>query len=252
MYNQHSTTPKRGLSADNLVSVIIPLYNHGAFIRGCLASVAAQTHKNLEVIVVDDASTDLSADEAAAALSDYDNLFSASRLVREYSNQGLALTRNAGIAASSGRYVFLLDADNELYPRAIERLLEAIVVSNAQAAYCQLEHFGEELGLGVADVWNPDRFAKDNYVDAMALIEKAALETVGGYSVMYAPGWEDYDLWCKFIEQEYFGVYVPEILCRYRVTSGSMLRTHTKANAGILRSQLIQRHSWLRARSQRA
>lgn len=233
-------------SAQQLVSVIVPLYNQCAFIRDCILSVASQTHRNLEVVVVDDCSTDVSAEAAAEALREFGHRFSAHRIVRHNTNKGLACARNTAVSNSSGESLFALDSDNLIYPRAIERLLEALLHTGAAASYSQIEVFGDETGLGDADVWDADRFKERNYVDAMALVSRRALEDVGGYSVMGAPGWEDYDLWCKFVAKGYTGVYVPEILCRYRARADSMVRTRTKDAAELLTEEMHRRHPWMR------
>jgi hypothetical protein len=58
-------------------------------------------------------------------------------------------------------------------------------------------------------------------------------------------GWEDYDLWCKFVEAGIEGVFVPEILCRYRVHGSSMVRTETINRIDAVRQRMAMRHPWL-------
>ena len=81
----------------------------------------------------------------------------------------------------------------------------------------------------------------------MALLSKENLYEVGGYSSMHL-GWEDYDLWCKFIEKNYYGVLVPEILARYRVHKDSMLNsiTNKKTNMAKITADMVSRHPWLK------
>lgn len=229
-----------------LISVVIPLYNYQKYISGCIDSVAWQSHPNLEVIVVDDFSIDQSALQAVRSLRAHKNRFASARVVSHRQNQGLAATRNIGFKLAQAEYVFALDADNEIYPRAIERLLEAIQASQAHVAYSQLEFFDEEVGLGLAGIWNPKRFVTGNYIDAMALVKKSAWHAVGGYSKMQVMGWEDYDLWCKFVEKKYFGIYVPEILCRYRVRKHSMLRVESNTKISLLHAEMNRMHRWLK------
>lgn len=123
--------------------------------------------------------------------------------------------------------------------------LRACTASNAQAAYSQLEYFGEMKGIGVADTWSRDRFLRRNYIDAMALVRKSAWLAVGGYSQLEISGWEDYDFWCKFIEHDFVGIYVPEILCRYRAHKSSMINQETNPNVDLLTYEMIFRHPWL-------
>ena len=138
----------------------------------------------------------------------------------------------------------VLDADNALRPPAVARLLEALEDAGAACAYSQLLHHGAGVGVGVGDVWRRESFVHDNYIDAMALVRRDAWAQVGGYApVDY--GWEDYDFWCKFVEAALEGLFVPELLCRYRVHATSMLRTDTAAQRARLVETMMARHPWL-------
>ncbi len=97
------------------------------------------------------------------------------------------------------------------------------------------------------ELWNLKKLATTNYIDAMSLIRTSAWKKVGGYSKMVVPGWEDYDLWCKFAEMGFSGVQVPEILARYRVHQSSMLRatTYSEQNKPTLAADMHRRHPWL-------
>jgi glycosyltransferase involved in cell wall biosynthesis len=231
---------------DNLVTVAVSLFNYAHFILPCLASVAAQLHPALELIVVDDASdADDSLGVAEAWMGANADRFARTLLLRHARNQGLAQTRNTAFAHATGECVFVLDADNTLYPRAIGRLHAVLSSENFDAAYTQLEFFGERRRIGHADLFRRENLVHGNYVDAMALVRKRAWSEVGGYTHLDG-GWEDYDFWCKFIEHGLTAAYVPEILCRYRVHKTSMLRTETTANDADLRTTLSLRHPWLR------
>lgn len=144
-------------------------------------------------------------------------------------------------------YVFVIDADNVLYPQALSRLHAAAIERDYDTVYSQLEIFGDHHHVGQADVWSRRRFRRGNYVDAMALIRRRSFTQVGGYSHIEG-GWEDFDFWCKFIEAGMTGLFIPEILCRYRVHGTSMLRTSTDVAAERLRVELMVRHPWLELR----
>jgi len=99
----------------SLVSVIVPSYNHGIYIPDALDSVLNQTHKNVEVIVVDDGSTDNTQDVVARY---------GDQVHYEYQlNQGLAVARNTGLRLAAGDFVVFLDADDLLLSRMIEKSL---------------------------------------------------------------------------------------------------------------------------------
>jgi glycosyltransferase involved in cell wall biosynthesis len=231
---------------DDLVTVTISLHNYAQFLPECLDSVAAQTHRALELIIVDDASdADDSAGVAAAWLAAHAGRFARTVLLRHLRNQGLAATRNTGFAHARGDFVFVLDADNMIYPRAIARLHAVLRAEPFAAAYTQLEFFGAERRLGYADLWRKEYFLHENFVDAMALVSRQAWQKVGGYTPIEG-GWEDYDFWCKFIDHGLVAAFVPEILCRYRVHENSMLRTEHRGQRQSLAVQLTLRHPWLR------
>jgi len=207
------------------IVVVVPMYNYGYTIGEALVSVAEQDFEPLSVIVVDDCSRDEGAEAAARFLRQHERRFIEARVIRHNRNQGPSMARNSGIAWTRDPYLFMLDADNRLRPPALSRLMEALHASDAAFAYSQLRLFGEEDGFGIADVWSPAQLALDNYIDAMALIRRERLIEVGGYAVLAEDvSWEDYDLWCRFAELGYEGVFVPELLCEYRVHDASRNR----------------------------
>jgi CDP-glycerol glycerophosphotransferase len=106
---------------DQLISVVVPFYNNAALLGDCLASVAAQTYRNLQVVMVDDGSTDASAaiarDQAAA-----DTRF---ELVSQH-NRGPGAARNMGVAAATGEFLAFVDADDLLPPDAYATMLAVL------------------------------------------------------------------------------------------------------------------------------
>ncbi|MBV8494713.1 MAG: glycosyltransferase family 2 protein [Alphaproteobacteria bacterium] len=230
-----------GVTAE--LSVVVPLYNYADVVIEALNSVVEQDLTAVSAIVVDDASTDRGGEQAARFLAQHSERFATARVVRHHRNQGLSMARNSGIAWSSEPYLFMLDADNRLRPPALSRLLAALQCSGAAFGYSQLRWFGEEDGIGVADVWDPARLSTGNYIDAMALIRRDALLAAGGYATLADDhGWEDYDLWCRFAELGFDGVFLPELLCEYRVHGASMLRSRTNDHFDALMAEMRLRH----------
>lgn len=228
------------------VTVIVTLYNYMKFIEAALESAYRQTHRGLDLIVVDDKSTDGSLNVARSWLDTNARRFGRIKLLSASSNYGLAVSRNVAFDHAETDHVFVLDADNEIYPLAIERLNSACNNARAQAAYSLIEVFGDQAGIGESFVWDPTRFARHNYVDAMALIRKDAWEKAGGYALFSTSGWEDYDLWCSFIDRGMEAVFVPQILCRYRVHGSSMLRQETNKEEDGAKLEMLVRHPWLK------
>ena len=228
------TTAWRG-RRNSTVTVLTALYNHGDVVGEALDSAVRSRFRDFEIVVVDDGSTDASGDAARAWMREHDDV--AARLVRHEVNRGLGAARNTAIDFARGRYCFVLDSDNEIYPRCLDRLVSALDRdSQATFAYPLIEVFGDLDGYvdagGSALInvpgWDPSLFRRGNYIDAMALIRTSHLRDLGGYRTdrrLYV--WEDYDLWCRIAESGRYGIQVPQILARYR-SSGSSLRSITR------------------------
>jgi glycosyltransferase involved in cell wall biosynthesis len=228
------------------VTVVVPLHNYARFIVEALDSVRAQTLETLDLIVVDDASTD----ESLAVARDWAERnaarFNRILVLRNLVNARLAQTRNAGFDAAETPFVLPLDADNRLLPDCCARTLEAARANHAAFAYPEIRYFGAMDRVIGTVPYAPMRLAGGNYIDAMALVSKPAWAAVGGYAHI-EHGWEDFDFWCRFAELGLLGVKVPEVLAEYRVHEDSMLHTATDVadNKPAVVSQLERRHPWL-------
>jgi glycosyltransferase involved in cell wall biosynthesis len=185
-------------------------------------------------VVVDDGSTDHSPDVVRRAMASSRKPV---RLVRKVLNTGLADARNVGLAAARGRYVFILDADNWIYPRCLSVLHAAIRAGAHAAVYGiigKVDERGEPAGLTSCFAWDERELVRMPYVDAMALFDRRALEAVDGYSTdLEWMGWEDYDLWLKLAQAGRSCALVPEVLSAYRVHPASMIH-ETNRNADAL------------------
>jgi len=229
------------------VTVCVSLFNYETYIESCLDSVAEQTLPGTSLIVVDDASTDRGAERVMAWMETHQDRLASASLIQHASNLGLAAARNTAIGQSESEYVFILDADNEIRPRCLEALLTSARSSGAAFAYSIIEQFGDVQGLVGTDAWSAEELARGNYVDAMALLKRATWKAVGGYRKMTTPGWEDFDFWCRCVEADLHGILVPEILCRYRLHSRSMLRRFTDTLSQHVRvwDEIRSAHPWV-------
>jgi len=226
-----------------LVTVAISLFNCRDYIISCLESVKSQTLNEIDLIVVDDCSTDNSLTIVADWLAKNENRFGDVLFVHHKSNRGLPYARNEAFARAHTDFVFVLDADNLLYPRCLERLLDSLKQCDASFAYCLLEKFGEEIGIGNTRPWDPIALQHGNSIDAMVLHRKEVWERAGGYATdMPTMGWEDFDLWFRIAEVGGWGVQIPEILARYRVRRNSMLHTITNPKADKLWAYIRAKH----------
>jgi glycosyltransferase involved in cell wall biosynthesis len=236
--------------------VLVSLFNYSNRILDALNSVAQQRQRLLELIVVDDASSDDGAERVTAWMQEQivadQNPFAMLQLVRHTHNGGLATARNTGFRLAKATWCFVLDADNILYPNALSACLalaeagpDALaVVHPIIAVEAEPGMVTEQRSLVAGPSWQREILTQGNAVDAMALVRRRAWEAVGGYTHIEG-GWEDYDLWCKLIEQGWHGLQCPRVLALYRSHPASMSATVTNSSWPPLRRTLQKRHPWL-------
>ena len=123
----------------NLVSVIIPIYNVQNYIVECLNSVYSQTYKNIEVILVDDGSTDDSGN-----ICDFYKIRYPNTIVVHQNNQGLSVSRNIGIKMATGDFVLFVDADDYLNKDCIEKLINIVTVDDPDIIIFNFEIVNEK------------------------------------------------------------------------------------------------------------
>jgi glycosyltransferase involved in cell wall biosynthesis/SAM-dependent methyltransferase len=230
------------------VTVVISLYNYAEYIVEALESVRAQTLEVLDVIVVEDRSTDDSLTVALNWLEANAPRFNRALLLRNRMNSGLAATRNAGFEAAETPYILPLDADNRLLPDCLAACLRTARDTGASIAYPLIQEFGMREKLMGHWCFDPVRLQIGNYIDAMALISKAAWVAVGGYD-RGGGGWEDFALICRFVEHGFWGERVPGgPFAEYRVHPTSMMNVTTSQNPVMrkMMDDVSEAHPWLR------
>ena len=113
------------------VSVIVPIYNAQKYIHKCVKSIINQTYKNLEIILVNDGSTDKS-DEICQQLSTIDNRI----IVLNESNLGVSAARNFGLEKASGNFITFIDIDDYIENSYIKELLDCLMKNKVDISYC--------------------------------------------------------------------------------------------------------------------
>jgi glycosyltransferase involved in cell wall biosynthesis len=205
-----------------LISVVIPTYNYGHLVAVAIDSALAQTYPNVEVIVVDDGSTD----DTIQRLLPY-----AGRIrVIHQTNQGLSAARNTGIRESRGEYIAFLDSDDAFHPRKLELQCEYLA-ANRWPVFVATENLtGEQL-----PVWQPiiqqlqsELIPLESLVlhtcfgSCGVLVHKSCFEKVGYFDESLRSV-EDRDMWIR-IAAHYPILKLRTALWWYRVTPGSMSR----------------------------
>lgn len=107
------------------ISIIMPVFNVESFIGSCLESIMSQTYTNVECIIIDDCGTDKSIEIAKSVVSNYDGDIEFKFLKNDV-NSGISVSRNSGIKASKGDYLFFIDSDDKLFPDSLQILIDKV------------------------------------------------------------------------------------------------------------------------------
>lgn len=223
------------------VSVVIPCYNDGLYIEEAIESVKAQTYGDIEIIVVDDGSTDK---RTLDVLESFDDEI----IVLHSANKGPAAARNLGVRKACGTYILPLDADDKIDKTYIQKAVDIIETDpNIGAVYCYGELFGDANGRWLLRDYSFEEMIIDNIVFVTALYRKDDWKKVGGYSECFKHGIEDYDYWLSILELGKEIYQIKETLFYYRIKNVS--RT-TKFNDNVTALQetydmLYDRHKGL-------
>src|ERR1700722_17294861 len=196
------------------VSVVIPCFNHGAYLPEAVGSVERVKRDDIEIIVIDDGSTD------ERTRQEMDRLSAEGIKVIRQENKGLGAARNAGVLASQGEYLFPLDADDRLRSGWIETAI-GILDSQPQVGivYGDTQCFGTETHRWVVGPFDSERLLNWNFIHCSALYRRSIWEQNGGYDGgMAVQGLEDWDFWLSALERGWRFEYLPEVFFDYRRT----------------------------------
>lgn len=138
-----------------MISIIVPIYNSELYLRQCLDSIRAQTYSDIEVIMIDDGSTDGSKD-LAKYFVERDERFH----LYSQENEGVSAARNAGLDKASGEYILFVDSDDWIEPRMIEALLKNMLQHNTDIACCQYDRGGEYIQ-EKTEIWDRETTLKN-------------------------------------------------------------------------------------------
>lgn len=182
-----------------MISVIIPALNEGKVLPRTLDGIFAQTYKDVEVIYLSDGSTD-NTDEAIQPYLDRVTY------IKHEKNLDKQITRNEGIAASRGSYLFVCDADIVLRPDCLEKMLCALQVHpECSFAYSS---FRWEWKIFKSYPFDAERLRKINYINTASLVRR---EHHPGFDPAIKK-FQDWDVWLTILGQGHTGIYVPEVL----------------------------------------
>lgn len=206
------------------ISVIITCYNYGRYLRDAVNSLLGgetslgvmppQTMQSFEIVIVDDGSTDNSPELAQALADDWKGI----RFVPLEKNVGSAAAANAGIAASYGKYVTMLDADDMMEPTRLEKLYALATANPHSVIYddCYLFKDGKRFSVLPLPPYDFEKVLTKNPMHKGILYPRKAWQEVGGYPPRMREGREDWAMNVALGIKGYCGVHVKEPLYLYR------------------------------------
>jgi len=192
-----------------LVSIIMPVYNYGKTLDRALMSVFSQTYKNIEIIIIDDGSTD----EFTILKLKKLNLPNTTVIFQK--NGGPSNARNNGIKASKGEYILPLDSDDLIHPIYVESCIKLIERNKKYSPiYCDTVHEGQMRGMEQRPEWSKERLIQGPFIVNCSMFSREAFDEVEGYDENLK-GWEDYDMWLRMMQKGYIGKRIPQALFVY-------------------------------------
>lgn len=210
----------------------MPAYNSEKHIAEAIASIQYQTMTDWELCVTDDCSTDGTAEIVRIMAEDDPRI----KYARQPENAGAAAARNASLDRARGRFVAYLDADDVWYPEKLERQVAFMKEGGfafSCASYEVIDERGERMGRtvtmpAVSDWWH---YLTNNYLQTVGIMADLGIVDRG---LLHMPGAEREDAatWVQVLEAGYPCHGMPDVLCAYRRTDGSLSSDHANAARG--------------------
>lgn len=211
-------------SHDPLVSILIPCYNKAEYLAETLHSAANQTYGFVEIVVIDDGSTDSSpqiVEEFKRANPNKQIKF----LTKQ--NGGISDSRNFGMGHVSGRIVMVLDGDDIASPEFVKRGVELMRSEGSNLVCCDVEIFGAEQGEWVPSEYDEYALRYNNSIPTLVMFDIELWRAVGGYKKAFAFN-EDWDFFIGITRHSLKVSRIREKLFRYRVTHSGLAHNYIK------------------------
>lgn len=225
----------------HLVSVIIPSYNHGCYLYESVESVVNQTYSNIEIIIINDGSSDDTKVIANALMSEHKNIRFFDR-----EHEGIVNTRNFGLFVSSGKYILFLDGDDKIHP---DFLKETVAILDSKPSvgfvYTAVQHIGIRTDIWSGGEFNPQKFLRENQLTCTALFRREIFEQTGGMKPVMEDGYEDWEFWISAYEKGWHGYLLDKPYFYYRKINnisrlGKLYQNQLLEN--VLKARIINLH----------
>jgi len=196
--------------AKTMISIIIPVYNHASTLEKCVFSLFKQSYRPLEIIIINDGSTD---DFNSVVNKISNNIQNKDIEVKIFNqkNQGAPVARNNGFKESSGEYIIFWDADTIADPEMLSKMYNILQkYPKASYAYSQFKLRWKKFGCREFDA---KKLKKFNYIDLSALIRRGDFSGFDESLKRFM----DWDLWLTMLEKNKTGIFLPEVLYKRMV-----------------------------------
>lgn len=226
------------------ISIIIPCYNHGAYLNECINSIHFPK-LNIEIIIVDDGSKDVETISILNELKKNEKLLIISR-----SNRGASSARNEGVQYAQSDFILTIDSDDILDSSYFEKAFEILKNNDSiDIIFGDREHFGDETKIWKTQ-WDQRQQLYVNQISVTAIYRKSVWEVNKGYDESMKKGYEDWEFWVNAVSNGFKFKHLPGISFHYRIKQRSnntlAMPKHTELldyiwskHASFIRSQFI-------------
>lgn len=215
--------------SNNLISVIIPVYNTETYLAPCLDSVLEQSYRNLEIIVINDGSTDFSL-EILQKYSEKDDRIK----FYNHDNEGLSVARNRGLDLATGDYITFLDSDDMLLPRSLEVMVKMIEKYSVDIVEGRVIRGKTHGNISPPKIYHPKVYSSQEAISRV-LYQKELLPSACGKlyktslfdNLRFEKGiiYEDLDIFYKLYDKAIKILWIDFPVYFYRDTDGSIINT---------------------------
>lgn len=215
---------------NKLVSIITPVYNGEKYIEECIKSVLNQSYKNIEMIIIDDGSTDNSEN----IIKKYTQSFPFIKYIKCNENSGIWVARNIGIEKAKGRFISFLDADDIYKKNKIKNQINFMLKNNYSFTYTAYDLINENSTslnkvIKAKEYEDYDRLLKGNDIGCLTvMIDRLKINTPIRFENYHH---EDFVLWLKILKNNVVAYGMDEILSSYRKSNSSV--SHNKIKAAL-------------------
>ena len=227
-----ATTSGSGRAAGPAVSVVVPCYNGGRFLAALMRSLARQTFRDFEIVIVDDGSRDPETLRKLAAQGD-------AALVIHQANAGPSAARNAGVRAARGGILFMLDCDDTIEPDFLAETVGLLDASPADVGmvFSDIRLIGAESGVSTR-YFNRFDLLFTNTLSSGLVMRREAFDAAGGYDEAMRDGYEDWDFSLRLARAGYRGVRLAKPLYIYQIATAAIPSRSTEIDSKRLYAAL--------------